>query len=335
MPASRQLVRLGLVLLLAGACAPVGCSKGRQPPAPPVSDGEPNAPAAAPKPAIVIDRAARRVSVPARVVEQGTRAELKGAIEYVLVHTEGKAYETVFATDHTPREVHDALAAIGLRRGTPATEDAPPRGRPVRLFVVSAADAAPRRTPADRFVATLADGRPLQPVEWVYTGSTDANDLATGRKVLQADLTGSIIGLHRSDASPLVQNPRGESVRENIYRANPAALPPPGTAVRIVFERVMPQVPPGTRRARVLISGRVQGVGFRVFAQRQARLRKLTGFVRNLPDGRVEAVVEGPAGKVAEMLTELKRGPRPARVERMDVTDEQPEVDYQQFEILY
>lgn len=68
---------------------------------------------------------------------------------------------------------------------------------------------------------------------------------------------------------------------------------------------------------RFLVAGRVQGVGFRFFVEEQARREGLAGYVRNLPDGRVETVVEGDEEAVERFERALHRGPRGARVERV------------------
>ncbi len=73
--------------------------------------------------------------------------------------------------------------------------------------------------------------------------------------------------------------------------------------------------------ARWLISGAVQGVGFRWFAARHGESLGLRGWVRNLPDGRVEVVAAGEGARLADMEAELKAGPRFARVERVEKTD--------------
>jgi acylphosphatase len=74
---------------------------------------------------------------------------------------------------------------------------------------------------------------------------------------------------------------------------------------------------------RFVISGRVQGVGFRWFTQDTARRAGAMGWVRNLPDGRVEAIVEGESDVVAKVEQALRSGPRGARVEKVDVDDEE------------
>ncbi|MFP4058065.1 MAG: acylphosphatase [Candidatus Brocadiia bacterium] len=94
-------------------------------------------------------------------------------------------------------------------------------------------------------------------------------------------------------------------------------------------------MPAGTRRVHVFLTGRVQGVGFRAFTQREARRLGLTGWVKNLADGRVEAVAEGPASKVEALLAKIRRGPRAARVEKLESRDEEPTGEFRQFEIRY
>jgi acylphosphatase len=78
-------------------------------------------------------------------------------------------------------------------------------------------------------------------------------------------------------------------------------------------------------RAHVFVSGLVQGVFFRAETSRLARSRGLAGWVRNLPDGRVEAVLEGPGQAVASMLEWMRDGPRGAAVSSVEVSWEDPE----------
>lgn len=88
-------------------------------------------------------------------------------------------------------------------------------------------------------------------------------------------------------------------------------------------------------RAHVHIEGRVQGVCFRMETQRAARARELAGWVRNLPDGRVEAVFEGADTNVKSMLGWCETGPPLARVTRVTVDWEPYSGELKGFEITY
>jgi acylphosphatase len=81
----------------------------------------------------------------------------------------------------------------------------------------------------------------------------------------------------------------------------------------------------GHCRRRVLISGLVQNVWFRATTAKQAARAGVRGWVRNLADGRVEAVLEGTADAVNEMIDFCSRGPELARVDRIEVVKESPE----------
>jgi acylphosphatase len=72
---------------------------------------------------------------------------------------------------------------------------------------------------------------------------------------------------------------------------------------------------------RVVIHGRVQGVGFRAWTEYTALQRGLQGWVRNCRDGSVEALFAGPPDAVAAMIDACRRGPRGSRVERIDQRD--------------
>ena len=78
-------------------------------------------------------------------------------------------------------------------------------------------------------------------------------------------------------------------------------------------------------RTRVLVSGRVQGVFFRDSTREKAQALGLAGWVRNLPDDRVEAVFEGDGDRVEEMVSWCAEGPPDARVQDVSTEDEEPE----------
>ncbi len=73
-------------------------------------------------------------------------------------------------------------------------------------------------------------------------------------------------------------------------------------------------------RLTALVRGRVQGVGFRAFARRQALDLSIRGYVENLPDGRVEVVAEGERSELEHLLVKLREGPPHAEVSDIDVT---------------
>ena len=77
-------------------------------------------------------------------------------------------------------------------------------------------------------------------------------------------------------------------------------------------------------RARVRVRGRVQGVFFRAETRTRARSLGLAGWVRNCPDGSVEAIFEGDRERVQSMVDWTRRGPSGASVEHVDVAWEEP-----------
>lgn len=79
------------------------------------------------------------------------------------------------------------------------------------------------------------------------------------------------------------------------------------------------------KRAHVFIHGKVQGVSFRASTKRNADDIGVRGWVRNLSDGRVEAVFEGSEEDIREMLSFCKEGPELAVVDKMDIRWEEPE----------
>jgi acylphosphatase len=78
-------------------------------------------------------------------------------------------------------------------------------------------------------------------------------------------------------------------------------------------------------RRRVVVRGRVQGVWFRQSTREHARSHGVAGWVRNLPDGTVEAVLEGPTKAVQRMVRFCETGPARADVDRIEQHDEAPE----------
>ena len=75
---------------------------------------------------------------------------------------------------------------------------------------------------------------------------------------------------------------------------------------------------------RFLIRGRVQGVGFRWFVEREAHILQIAGWVRNNPDGTVEVLAQGTRDQLAGLHSRLQEGPRAARVDDVEVSEAEP-----------
>lgn len=88
-------------------------------------------------------------------------------------------------------------------------------------------------------------------------------------------------------------------------------------------------------RALVRISGRVQGVSFRYFTQHTARTLGLTGWVRNLPDGAVEALFEGAREQIEQALMACRQGPPAAEVAELHVDWQPPGKEFIDFTVRH
>ncbi|MFH1571155.1 MAG: acylphosphatase [Gemmatimonadota bacterium] len=89
------------------------------------------------------------------------------------------------------------------------------------------------------------------------------------------------------------------------------------------------------KAVHVTVSGHVQGVGFRFFTVQRARRHGLVGWVRNLADGRVELVAEGPAEAVAALVRDVQAGPQPGLVAGCEVEWQPPCHRFGHFDITY
>jgi acylphosphatase len=87
------------------------------------------------------------------------------------------------------------------------------------------------------------------------------------------------------------------------------------------------------RAVTCFVSGMVQGVGFRYFTYREASRLSLGGYVRNLPDGRVQVYAEGPEDKLKDLIDVLQNGPRFSDVHHLDVQWESYQGKYKSFNI--
>ncbi len=89
----------------------------------------------------------------------------------------------------------------------------------------------------------------------------------------------------------------------------------------------------GAVRAHLLLQGRVQGVSFRYYTMQEARSLGLTGWVRNLWDGRVEVLFEGDEGAVKQMIVWCQQGPPSAVVEEVEIAWEEPTAEFNNFRV--
>ncbi len=87
------------------------------------------------------------------------------------------------------------------------------------------------------------------------------------------------------------------------------------------------------KQAHIFVSGFVQGVGFRQFIKRKARTLRVNGWVKNLPDRRVEAMLQGRMEDVKKMILLCKKGPFLSQVQDVQVLWEESEKEYTDFEV--
>jgi len=88
-------------------------------------------------------------------------------------------------------------------------------------------------------------------------------------------------------------------------------------------------------KAHVIVSGRVQGVYFRGNTRREAQKHDVNGWVRNLPDGRVEAIFEGKKENVNKLIDIVKKGPSHAKVTNLEIEWQEYKDEFKDFQILY
>ncbi len=91
----------------------------------------------------------------------------------------------------------------------------------------------------------------------------------------------------------------------------------------------------GKTRVHLFIEGRVQGVWYRAFTRDVAMKHNIRGWVRNLPDGRVEAVFEGEEADIEKAVAECYKGPPAARVTKIDIDRQPYSGEFSGFEIRY
>ena len=88
-----------------------------------------------------------------------------------------------------------------------------------------------------------------------------------------------------------------------------------------------------TLARRFLVRGRVQGVGFRWFAEREAHILQIAGWVRNNPDGSVEVLAMGTREQLAGLRSRLQEGPRAARIDDIEESEAEPVAGLNTFQV--
>ena len=88
-----------------------------------------------------------------------------------------------------------------------------------------------------------------------------------------------------------------------------------------------------TIQKSLLLSGRVQGVGFRYFTRQNAENLNINGWVRNRRDGKVEAVLQGSPENVEEMIARMKQGPSSARVDDVEIREAPADEEFTGFKV--
>ena len=265
-------------------------------------------------------------------------AHLKGAVEYLVCGHNGKEYESIVVVNATAKEIYEALEKLGVAVGTPPgydeekDEPTPPTGTEFLIYVEWKDGDKTKKVRAEELVFNVKTQKPMRQVAWIYSGSRVVADLDSDDEdamIPQAFMSNDLVALRRFDASALFQNPLPESEEENIYKKNDALLPKLGTPVTLTIEvnRKM--------QLFVLISGKVQGVGFRNFTQMNAKQLGINGYAKNLPNGQVEVVAEGDKSQLDALVAFLKKGPRFARVDFLNVEERPFTGEYKTFGIRY
>ncbi|HEX7901019.1 MAG TPA: YdjY domain-containing protein [Planctomycetota bacterium] len=181
------------------------------------------------------------VSFGAVTLKPEVYAQLKGAIEYVLVNKGGKAYESVFESAVDPMALYEGLKKLGAAPGRPAREEdekkLPPEGGKLRIFVEWKDGDKARKEPIGAFVLDTTTGKPMGAADWIFTGSKKGFIPDLERQDLLVLVAKNLVALHHSDPTVLATNPTA-SADGNRYKANKELLPKEGTPVKVIFEAV-------------------------------------------------------------------------------------------------
>jgi len=286
----------------------------------------------------------RKVEIDGKVAKQDVYgAELKGVLEYAATCEGGKVYESLFILQPKAEDILAACQQLGLKRGKAAVDQGPgkhtmPEGQGVMVWVrwKDAAGKEQLRRVED-FVRDEKTTETMPHCEWTYVGSEEVEDPGTGKKVPQVSIVKNIISLHHQDPGVLIQNPLPSATDQSKHHCNKALLPKEGTSLTLILEvpgKTSATAKAGASAMHAWVSGRVQGVNFRNFVQLHAKQLNVSGWVKNLPDGRVELVAEGDEKALKELEKFIRTGPRAAKVTNVEIKPEKPTGLFDRFDIL-
>lgn len=251
-------------------------------------------------------------------------SHLKGAVEFMMCGPAGKEYESILVVDATAKEIHRAMTMLDVKPGNPVDLDIetdeliPAKGPTVIISVEWEEDDKTKKVRAEDLLHNVKTNKPMKHVAWIYTGSRMMLDLDIEDEdvyIPHAFNTNDIVSLSVSDPSTLFVNPLPESSEENLYKKNDKILPALGTPVKITIEVNLEM------QLYVLISGKVQGVGFRHFTRVNATKLGIKGYAKNLSNGKVEVVAEGKKEQLYALIKQLRIGPTPSKVENVKIEE--------------
>ena len=261
---------------------------------------------------------------------------LQGAVEYLLCGPGGKEYESIIVVNSSAKEIHDAMLKLGVERGTPPMYDEEKdemigaTGTGVLVFVEWESNGETKRVRGEDLLYNMQTQKSMQHVAWIFSGSREVPDLDSEDEdamIPQAFIGNDIIALNYVDGSALFQSPIPSE--ESPYKKNTETLPPLGTSVKVTIEVNQKM------QRYILISGVVQGVGFRHFTRQNAMRLGVRGYAKNLPNGKVEVVAEGDKATLDEFVKILWKGPPASRVEDVKVEARPHSGEYTSFGVKY
>lgn len=261
---------------------------------------------------------------------------LKGAVEYLLCGPGGKEYESIIVVNRSAQEIHDAMLTLGVERGSPPMYDEEKEemigatGTGVLVLVEWETNGETKRVRGEDLLQDNRTQEPMKHVEWIFSGSREIPDLDSEDEdamIPQAFVGNDIIALNYIDGSALFQCPIPSE--ESPYKKNAETLPPLGTSVKVTIE-VNSQM-----QRYILISGKVQGVGFRYFTRQNAMKLGVHGYAKNLPNGKVEVIAEADKATLDEFVKILWKGPPASKVEAVKVEARPHSGEYTSFGIKY